>query len=59
MRKERSPSALKPFISTLVFTPAVLNTSEVYPLLGVNPNADLNDFRAEFFAPLRIIWVKV
>jgi len=58
MRGDRSPSVLKPLSSASVLTSPVLNTGEVYPLLEASPNADLSNFRTEFFALPRIKWVK-
>lgn len=59
MRGKRSPSVLKPLISTSTLTPPVLNTRKVYPLLGARFDADLSIFRTEFFASPRIIWVEI
>ena len=59
MRRRSSPSIPKPFICISWLTPPVLNASKANPLLGVSQDKHLNDLGTEFFAPLRIISVKI
>ena len=58
MRRQSSSSAPKPFICTLRLTSAVLIWVHQDPLLKARRNAHLNALGAEYFAPLRINWVK-